>query len=61
MSDFDKLVVMLEVYAHAFPGEDAAKRFPVNLMAPKMYGPLTRACRQFALTRATTSCLLLGQ
>ncbi len=40
------LIVILEVYADAFPDEDVAARFPVRSIPPTMYGPLTRRVRK---------------
>jgi len=43
---FGQLVVILEVYADAFPEEDVAARFPIRTIPQDMYGPLTRRVRK---------------
>ncbi len=42
MPVFGRLVMILEVYADAFPEEDVAARFPIRSIPPDMFGSLTR-------------------
>jgi len=42
---FGRLIVILEVYADAFPEEDVAARFPIRSIPPDMFGPLIRRMR----------------
>ncbi len=45
MPVFGRLIVILEVYADAFPEEDVAARFPTRSIPPDMFGPLIRRMR----------------